>query len=43
MLGQRGYEPGTVVSWVRGKLSGLRPARAHDDRPPFWDALDERA
>jgi uncharacterized membrane protein YdfJ with MMPL/SSD domain len=42
MLGTRVYEPGRGVSWVRGKLSGLRPARAQDDRPPFWDRWTAR-
>ena len=42
MLGARVYEPGRGVSWVRGKLSGLRPARPHDDRPPFWDRWTAR-
>jgi uncharacterized membrane protein YdfJ with MMPL/SSD domain len=41
-LGTRVYEPGRGVSWVRGKLSGLRPARAQDDRPPFWDRWTAR-
>ena len=41
-LGARVYEPGRGVSWVRGKLSGLRPARPHDDRPPFWDRWTAR-
>jgi uncharacterized membrane protein YdfJ with MMPL/SSD domain len=42
LLGTRVYEPGRGVSWVRGKLSGLRPARAQDDRPPFWDRWTAR-
>jgi RND superfamily putative drug exporter len=41
-LGKRVYEPGRGVSWVRGKLSGLRPARVQDDRPPFWDRWTAR-
>jgi uncharacterized membrane protein YdfJ with MMPL/SSD domain len=42
MLGTRVYEPGRGVSWVRGKLSGLGPARERDDRPPFWDRWTAR-
>jgi len=37
LLGTRVYEPGRGVSWVRGHLARLRPARPRDDRPPFWD------
>ena len=38
MLGTRVYEPGRGVSWVRGKLSGLRPARVMR-RPVLFASL----